>query len=154
MRRRSAKLTPDEIKERTEGYFRACDESRLEYVTKSGIHKVRQTPYTMIGLANALGIARSTLYAYLDGEYPSDSSKSGEEKRREVERFLQSARGKVEQQVLELAAMGDMDTRIAQLMMHAWGYNTRQEKEDKDDRGTMRMSWEGVSGEEAETWSE
>ena len=72
-----AKLTLEQIQEGVEKYFSDCDASRVEYVTKAGIPQVRQIPYTMIGLANALGVTRDTLYRWCNGDYPVDDKDKG-----------------------------------------------------------------------------
>ncbi len=151
MRKARGRITPERMEKRIEEYFAAMDATRVEITTKSGVFKVRQKPYTMIGIANALEISRTTLYEYLNGGYPSDGGEKGEQTRLRVQILLESARGRVEQNVVELAALGDMDARIAQLMMGAWGYSTKAEPEH---RGNFTVEWEGVEPVEAEEWSQ
>ncbi len=151
-----AKLTLEQIQEGVEKYFSDCDASRVEYVTKAGIPQVRQIPYTMIGLANALGVTRDTLYRWCNGDYPVDDKDKGKDAdkgkhiQQQVSDTLTRARLRVEQYTVEHAAMGDIDNRIAQLLMSGWGYASKQEVEHS---GNIAVQWQGTTPEDAADWA-
>ena len=111
---------------------------------------VRQTPYTMVGIANALGISRDCLYEYMDGRYPSDGTEKGDNTQRLIADTLTRARAKVEQYTIEHAALGDIDNRIAQLLMHGWGYASKQEVQHT---GGLAVTWQGATAQEADEYS-
>lgn len=143
-------VSHQELIRRAEQYFIDCDNSRVEYTTRAGVPCVRQTPYTMIGLANAIGVSRKTLYEYMAGKYPSDGTEEGDAAQHLVRDTLMRMRDRVEQYTVEHAALGDIDNRIAQLLMSGWGYKERHEVEHS---GGMAVTWQGSTAQEAEEWS-
>lgn len=145
------RIAAEELIRRAEQYFIDCDNSKVEYTTRAGVPCVRQTPYTMIGLANAIGISRKTLYEYLDGKYPSDDTEDGRYTQELVRNTLARMRDRVEQYTVEHAALGDIDNRIAQLLMSGWGYKDRHEVEHS---GGLSVTWQGSTAQEAEEWAQ
>ena len=159
-RKAALKLTPDELQTSVDAYFDHCEASAIKRDLKSGDVKVRKEWPTMVGLALWLDITKETLYQYLNGEYPTqwmdnDSCNSG---LNDIERHnikqgysdtLARARQRVETSTVIAAANGDIDGRIAQLLMHQWGYKS----DPIDNTGTVTIQWQGVDKQDAERFS-
>jgi hypothetical protein len=97
----------DSFKQAVNGYFDSCDPHVAEKVVDGGINGQGETiwikravmtprrPYTMSGLARALGVDRSTLLNYQDpGHYSEEIS---EEVRQEIIGTLKLARARCEE---------------------------------------------------------
>lgn len=140
------KLEPEEIESKIKQYFAECDASRVDYITKAGIPMSKQIPYSMEGLQEALdNIHHSTYERWATGDYPGEH----EEKDR-VSAMLTRASAKVRRYTIEHAAMGEIDSKIATLLMSKWGYSSKAEIEHS---GGFSVTWEGASGDDASKWS-
>jgi len=82
--------TDKELKEAIDKYFKACDNRKKEVVAREGVVKiVDPEPYTMSGLAYALGMNRNEILCYGEKEQFSCTVKEARNKvQRDVERRL------------------------------------------------------------------
>lgn len=84
--------TPEELAEKIEEYFNHCDNRIQQVYSKKQdavIEIINPEPYTMAGLAYALGIDRETLLNYASRELFFDTVKKGRDKvQMDVERRL------------------------------------------------------------------
>src|SRR4051794_34581940 len=77
--------TPADLQQAIDAYFDMCDPHKEEQLVEAGVNKrgetiwekrevmTQQLPYTISGLANALGVTRQTLLNYADREEFFDS---------------------------------------------------------------------------------
>ena len=155
------RLTPDQLRDRVDAYFDHCEQSADIRQLKSGDVRVRKEWPTMIGLANWLSINKDTLCEYINGNYPiewierlpQDNELCSMERDYIINSYsdtLACARARVEQATVLAAANGDIDNRIAQLLMHQWGYASKQEI---DGSGSVTIQWQGVDKQDAERFS-
>ena len=75
---------PDELKNKIEAYFDTCDPHKQKQLVESGVNKngdtiflerevmTEQIPYTVVGLARAMGVSRRTLLNYRKYEHYTD----------------------------------------------------------------------------------
>lgn len=149
---------PKELAERVDLYFAVCEASRTERELKSGDIRVRQTLPSFVGLANYLGVAKSTLQLYADGKYDLtaeqlqdivDKHNIGLDDIQNYSAVLARARDRIEQSVLTAAINGDTDSRIALAMLAKFGYSTKVETESK---ATLTVQWEGADMADVGAW--
>ena len=117
-----AKLTPDELEQKTEAYFQECKDTLIDGVSGKTVIKLSRPP-TVEGMALHLGINRDTLYAYKNGEYPSEDK----DIQKRVSGTITRAIDRMTQDTLEGAMVGRYDARIAGLVLGRRGYSTKQE---------------------------
>jgi len=157
---------PVEIQRRIDEYFAQYEASRDIRPLKSGDLRVRASWPSVIGLCAFLGIGKTAYYSYLDGKYPipqnhstksvsksdnsADNGVDGEDIAQSIADTLARARDRIEQIILEAAANGDIDSRIAALLMSQWGYSERQEVTTN---GEVKVAWQNVNPEDAERYS-
>ena len=111
---------PEKLKAAIDAYFADCD---TRIITKKVVQKGEivevptPLPYTVIGLANALGVDRRTINNY-----------------RESDKFfpiIASARARIEEQNLAMGLIGAHDSRIAALNLASnYGYSEKSSQED------------------------
>lgn len=149
---------PVELSEKVDAYFADCEASRTERELKSGDIRVRQTLPSFVGLANYLGVAKSTLQLYADGKYELTAEQLqdiagkhgiGLEDIQNYSAVLARARDRIEQTVLTAAINGDTDSRIALAMLAKFGYSTKVETES---RATLTVQWEGADMADVASW--
>lgn len=150
---------PVELSEKVDAYFADCEASRTERELKSGDIRVRQTLPSFVGLANYLGVAKSTLQLYADSKYDltaeqlqdiADKHDIGLEDIQNYSAVLARARDRIEQTVLTAAINGDTDSRIALAMLAKFGYSNKIETESK---ATLTVQWEGADMADIASWS-
>ena len=93
----------------------------------------------MIGLAVWLGISKVTLYSYIRGEI------EGADER--IVSLLSRARDRIEEHVVQAAANGDYDARIAGLVLSGYGYGKPQEEQ------TVTVRVQAATPKEVDDWS-
>ena len=149
---------PVELARNVDEYFANCEASRTERELKSGDIRVRQTLPSFVGLANYLGVAKSTLQLYADGKYDltaeqlqeiADKHDIGPEDIQNYSAVLARARDRIEQTVLTAAINGDTDSRIALAMLAKFGYSTKVETESK---AVLSVQWEGAALSDIDAW--
>nr|DAX12954.1 MAG TPA: DNA packaging protein gp3 [Caudoviricetes sp.] len=127
------------IEKRVQAYFDHCDSTRQERTLKSGDLRIRQEHPSMIGLAVWLGISKVTLYSYIRGEI------EGADER--IVSLLSRARDRIEEHVVQAAANGDYDARIAGLVLSGYGYGKPQEEQ------TVTVRVQAATPKEVDDWS-
>ena len=117
---------PDELYDTLEAYFDKCDSTPItrQHVTGKGITLVTTpTPYTMAGLALAIGISRETLNQYRHTNHPWAAEKPDLAKK--FSDILTHARQRIEVQNLTHAMVGCYDSKIASLNLSSnYKYST------------------------------
>ena len=112
--------TAEKLQAAVNAYFTDCDAKIIikQVVQKGEIVEVpTPLPYTVIGLANALGVDRRTINNYKDSDtfFP----------------IIASARARIEEQNLAMGLIGAHDSRIAALNLASnYGYSEKSASED------------------------
>lgn len=89
------------MKSRIEAYFTACDETAERIVLKNGGVTVRQTPYTLSGLSEHLGMSQAEIRARANrGKYG-------------IDRMLAGAMRRIERYIVERALLGELQSSVA-----------------------------------------
>ena len=112
--------TPEAMQEKIDEYFKECDENTKAFITKDGdVMEVPQPiPYTIEGLAVALGVDRVTLLNY--------------EKRDEFFSTIRSAKDKVLRNMTERSLIGDNVASVSIfLLKNNYGYRDTQHVEQE-----------------------
>lgn len=164
-------MLPVELRERIDAYMAHCEESKEIRQLKSGDVRIRAQWPTVIGLCNWLDISKPTYYKALDGDIPLDWLDHGTQRDHPINKaFRDPATGQIdkktlsklyadefaraqqmiEQAIVTAAACGDIDTRIAQLLMSKWGYSPGP---DAETSGTVTVKWGSVQPEDADRYS-
>lgn len=134
---------PAALAERVEAYFEHCASTRTTRELKNGDIRIRQEPPCAIGLAVWLGIDKSTLYRYLNGE---TNTSAPQEVQQAIRDTFASARDRFELYTVHAAADGDMESRTAALLLATYGYNKPQ---DENSTVTVRIA----SAEKSADWA-
>lgn len=157
----SLQLTPDQLQAKIDAYFQHCEDGIEARNLKSGDVRVRyKERICHIGLALWLGIDRSTLDEYMDGNYPTewidkvskDHPLFGMDREyiaQEYSRILACARERIILHTYTAGANGDMDQRIAAAMLAKLGVTDKI----TDSNGVLEIKWQGVQPEDAERFS-
>jgi len=98
----------------TEAYFAHCDSTRERIEAKNGQTSFRQTPYTLAGLADRLGLDKETI---------RDMARTGSDKSPTV-RCLRSALRRIERYTVEHALLGELQLSVAQMLLSDLGCGT------------------------------
>lgn len=161
---------PDELEKRIDEYFNHCEKNKDIRQLRSGDIRIRGGWPTVIGLCNWLGISKPTYYDALDGRIALEwleqrgandhalnrkfrNPKTGELDKQDLAKqyaaVLARAQSQIEAATLQAAADGDMDTRIAQLLLSKWGYS----QTTPDTAGSVTVRWGNVTPDDAEKYS-
>ena len=120
---------PEELNATIEEYFKTCDDTPItrQHVTGKGITLVTTpTPYTMAGLALAIGISRETLNQYRNENHPWAAQQPDLAKK--FSDAITHARQRIEVQNLTHAMVGCYDPSIARLNLSSnYKYSTTSE---------------------------
>ena len=134
------------IQQQVDDYFAACASDRREYALAKGGIVIRETPPTMVGLARWLRCNKDTLYRYMSDEpIPSLS----DEERNIISDCLHDASARVEEYTLSRSLQGDIDPRIAAMVLAGYGYR----KEPADVDATVRVCIAGADMQESDAYS-
>ena len=118
--------TAEELQAAVDNYFAECDNRIIvkQHAHSKGITKVETpTPYTIAGLARALGVDRDTINNY--------------SKRDEYFGIITGARDKIQESNLTLGLLGCHDSKLAALNLASnYGYSTKSEVNQS---GTMTI---------------
>jgi hypothetical protein len=152
-----AKLTPEQVAAGIESYFNECDNTKRTVIVGKRVAEVSR-PYTIIGLCNHLGINKDTFYDWLGGNHTHDkaadeAAEAGKPRGAytRVSDMLARARGRVESSTLERSLTGELDSKVAGMVLGNMGYAQQSETTIK---GGMTVTWQGVSPKEAESYSQ
>ena len=136
---------PDELQQRIEEYFVYCDSTEDKRILKSGDVRIRKHNPTMIGLAVWLGCSKDTLYSWINGEYKAGSEP---ECNKAISDLLRCARDRIENSLLHAALEGDVDSKIAALVLYNHGYTARDAEAP-----TVTVKVQAMPGVDVEAWS-
>ena len=95
----------------TENYFAYCDSTRERIEAKNGQVSFRQTPYTLVGLSDRLGLDKETI---------REMARTGSDKS-PVVRCLKSALRRIERYTVEHALLGELQLSVAQMLLSDLG---------------------------------
>jgi hypothetical protein len=119
--------TPEELQTAIDDYFRVCDERVIiKQVVQKGVIVPVPTPepYSMAGLAEHLGIDRSTLLAY-----------EREDQRPQFQGIVDRARARIHRENVTMALLGIHESRAAILNLASnFGYSQRTSVDIEDNR--------------------
>ena len=102
-------------------YFDACDATAERVTLKSGLTSIRQVPYTLAGLAEAIGVDKRRILEFCGGE------QSGASGRRAM---LCQALRRIERYIVERLLMGELTNAAAMLLLRDLGYGAPEAAED------------------------
>jgi len=122
-------------KSKIEAYFAACDETAERVVLKNGNVTVRQTPYTLAGLSEHLGIPQSEILAAArtgDG----GGAKAYADALRRIGRYI-----------VERALLGELQYSVAAKLLDELGIGEKLPPDESEKRIVIVM-------EDEEGWSE
>lgn len=162
-RRASLQLTPEELDIKIDEYFDKCKKSETVYEMKRGDIRVRAEWPSIVGLALYLGSSKTQLFEYANGNYPTewiDLIPAGQDHplkhipRQEIiksyQESLSRAKARIEEIIVTASANGDIEPKIAALLLSQWGYTAKTEQENNSN---MTLRWEGVDPTTAGSYS-
>lgn len=145
-----AKLSPEQIEQLIAQYFVYCDSTKRIVTVGKRVAEVT-IPYSMAGLAAYMDVSRDTLYEWCKGKYPiHEDTEEGRDIQKRVSDSIARARRKIEASLLERSLTGELDSKIASLILGMMGYTNKQEVQHS---GNMAVTWQGSTAQEAEEWS-
>lgn len=157
------KLTPEELQKKVDKYFKQCEKTMTVRELKSGDIKRRWDKLpTTYGLALYLGVDYETLLKYSQGSYPTEwltSTKhpigelyrdDPEELKRAYKSIIHSAKMRIAEIWSTGAASGDINERMAAVILANMGL---KEAPQDATSGTLTVTWQGVTPEDAESYS-
>lgn len=112
-------LKTELIKRRTAEYFADCDATAERVSLKSGLTSIRQIPYTLAGLAEALGVDKRAILQFCQGG-PDGSKKA----------ILCGALRRIERYTVERLLMGELTGSAASLLLKDLGIGASEQTED------------------------
>lgn len=126
----------DTLQSRIEAYFAACDATQERSVLKNGNVEVRQTPYTLAGLSEHLGIPQSEILGKARRE--DEGAESGPYAR---------ALRRIERYIVERALTEDLQYSVAAKLLTELGVGERLPPDEREKRIVIVM-------EDKNGWSE
>ena len=103
-----ASLDVNSLGGRIDAYFSACDETAERVILKNGNVSYRQTPYTLAGLSEHLGIPQQRIRQKAAG-----SGRSG--------KLFGSALRRIERYTVERALLGELQYSVAAMLLRELG---------------------------------
>lgn len=91
-----------------EEYFAKCDETAERVILKSGSVSYRQTPYTLAGLSEHLGIPQQVIRQKAEAKGP-------------IARLYASAMRRIERYTVERALLGELQYSVAAMLLRELG---------------------------------
>lgn len=162
-KRASLQLTPEELQLRVDEYFDRFEKSKVVYEMKRGDIRIRAEWPTIVGLAIFLGSSKTQLYEYANGNYPTEwldhipedeeHPLKGYDKKKLIRGYqdtLSRAKERIETIIVAASANGDIEPKIAALLLSQWGYTAKTEQETNSN---MTLKWEGVDPSTAGSYS-
>ncbi len=123
------------LKNRIEAYFAACDETAERVVQKNGSVSIRQTPYTLAGLSEHLGVPQSEIRERAKGGEGADG------------RLFAAAVRRIERYIVEHALLGELQYSVAAKLLGDLGTGEKLPPDEDEKRIVIVM-------EDKEGWSE
>ena len=96
------------LSSRISAYFTACDETAERVILKSGNVSYRQTPYTLAGLAEHLGVSQQVIRQRADGND-------------RIAKLYASAMRRIERFTVERALLGELQYSVASMLLRELG---------------------------------
>lgn len=121
---------------KVEAYFAACDATAERIVLKNGSVTVRQTPYTLAGLSEHLGIPQSEILEKSKRE--GGSAEGG---------IFAAAVRRIGRYIAERALLGELQYSVAAKLLDELGIGERLPPDESEKRIVIVM-------EDKEDWSE
>ena len=104
----AASLDKDSLAKRINAYFTACDKTAERVILKNGNVSYRQTPYTLAGLSEHLGISQQRIRQSAEGS--GRNSKQFSNALRRIERYT-----------VERALLGELQYSVAAMLLRDLG---------------------------------
>ena len=162
-RRASLQLTPEELNKQIDEYFFKCKKTETVYEMKRGDIRIRAEWPSIVGLALYLNSSKTQLFEYANGNYPTDwidlipekedhplKKIPKQELKKAYQDALSRAKARIEEIIVTASANGDIEPKIAALLLSQWGYTAKSEQENTS---SMILKWEGVDPASAGTYS-
>ena len=124
------------LKSRVEAYFAACDATAERVTQKNGSVTVRQTPYTLAGLSEHLGIPRAEIL-----------EKGRKEDGRMENRVFAGALRRIGRYIVERALLGELQYSVAAKLLDELGTGEKLPPDEDEHRVVVVL-------EDKEGWSE
>ena len=123
------------LKARIDAYFTACDETAERVTLKNGSISCRQTPYTLAGLSEHLGVPQS--------EIREKAERGGDD----VARLYAGAIRRIERYIVERALLGELQYSVAAMLLGDLVSGEKNDPREEDGRIVIVM-------DDEEGWSE
>lgn len=117
-----------------EDYFAKCDETAERVILKSGSVSYRQTPYTLAGLSERLGIPQQVIRQKAESKGP-------------IGRLFASAMRRIERYTVERALLGELQYSVAAMLLR--DLDSGEKLPPEEDSGKIVIVLEDKEG-----WSE
>ena len=124
------------LKSKIEAYFAACDATAERVTLKNGSVTIRQTPYTLAGLSEHLGIPQAEILA--------KGRKEGESKGRNI---YSNALRRIGRYIGEHALLGELQYSVAAKLLEELGTGEKLPPDERESRIVIVL-------EDKEGWSE
>ena len=127
---------PKSLKSKIEAYFAACDATAERVTLKNGSVTIRQTPYTLAGLSEHLGIPQAEILA--------KGRKEGVSKGRT---YISDALRRIGRYIGEHALLGELQYSVAAKLLEELGTGERLPPDEQESRIVIVL-------EDKEGWGE
>ncbi len=127
---------PKSLKSKIEAYFAACDATAERVTLKNGSVTIRQTPYTLAGLSEHLGIPQAEILA--------KGRKEGEGRERAN---ISDALRRIGRYIGEHALLGELQYSVAAKLLEELGTGEKLPPDEQESRIVIVL-------EDREGWSE
>lgn len=127
---------PKSLKSKIEAYFAACDATAERVTLKNGSVTIRQTPYTLAGLSEHLGIPQAEILA--------KGRKEGEDRGRAN---ISDALRRIGRYIVEHALLGELQYSVAAKLLEELGTGEKLPPDEQESRIVIVL-------EDREGWSE
>ncbi|MDO4573552.1 MAG: terminase small subunit [Clostridia bacterium] len=107
------------LRKKIEDYFSACDETAEEVTGRNGRSSTRKLPYTLAGLAEHLGMAKSELCRLAAGRGPNA-------------RAVADALRRIERYTVERALLGELQSSVTAMLLADLGLGAPAKAPDED----------------------
>ena len=138
------------IQQQVDDYFAACSADRREYQLAKGGITVRETPPSMVGLARYLRCSKDTMYRYMSDPDKDEMPSISAEERKLISDCLCDASARVEEYTLSRSLQGDIDPRIAAMVLAGYGYR----KEPADTTAAVKVYIQGADMQSSDAYSQ
>ena len=127
---------PKSLKSKIEAYFAACDATAERVTLKNGSVTIRQTPYTLAGLSEHLGIPQAEILAKGRKEGESRGRKNFSDALRRIGRYI-----------VEHALLGELQYSVAAKLLEELGTGEKLPPDERESRIVIVL-------EDKEGWGE